>query len=478
MSDILKFRFLWVTFQIDSICDENTDEEILRALEDLPKDLPTTYRRILSRLRGSGSTDPVTGKKIFELVAAARRPLTLEELREAISIKPGHTSWNPTQMVNDVMKSLNSCGSLIVVDEELLTVQFAHSSVKQHLETFPEKLDIPEYHLTIDGADSLLGEIIVSYLNIDAFQKQVTHPGKAPQTPGVQDASLLLKAGLPHNTFASNLARKLLENRKTLQYKLGSDPAEVAGFTIQKKVQPQRMNAFLPYALEYLLSHTRSLKFLRSPKAYRLWVRLIDSDTRVVELPWTSQDMRTYSIGFQKWLETDHWSHPATIYNAFEKLQEQGNEGIDGTRRLLLQFRDYHHLTWSDKLISALVDKNASWLEQEAFKEHVFPYGFGFFGDWIHVALACSNIEAFKMLVGRDKKRLLRRDPRFENPGGRFRSVMEAAANSSFAEEAIHLLLEKGAEQISIDEVHGDEAKKALQRGYDLYRREERYQRG
>lgn len=69
-------RFLWVAFQIDSICSQKTDGAILIALEDLPKDLPDTFNRILRKLQHSNAADPVFCKKIFDLVAAAQRPLT------------------------------------------------------------------------------------------------------------------------------------------------------------------------------------------------------------------------------------------------------------------------------------------------------------------------------------------------------------------------------------------------------------------
>lgn len=87
-------RFLWVTFQIDSLCRENTDEAILNTLENLPGDLTTTFRRILRQLNHSEAANSGLAKKAFEILAAAQRPFTLQELREAISITPGDTSWN------------------------------------------------------------------------------------------------------------------------------------------------------------------------------------------------------------------------------------------------------------------------------------------------------------------------------------------------------------------------------------------------
>lgn len=79
-------RFLWVAFQLDSICSQETDESIVNTLQSLPKDLPETFDRILRKLEQSKAADPRLRKKIFEVVAAAQRPLTLEELNDAISV--------------------------------------------------------------------------------------------------------------------------------------------------------------------------------------------------------------------------------------------------------------------------------------------------------------------------------------------------------------------------------------------------------
>lgn len=86
-------RFLWVAFQIDSICHENTDNDILHTIQNLPKDLPSTFGRILRRLEQSKFANLDMVKKILEIVVVAQRPLILEELWEVISIILGKTSW-------------------------------------------------------------------------------------------------------------------------------------------------------------------------------------------------------------------------------------------------------------------------------------------------------------------------------------------------------------------------------------------------
>ena len=111
--------FLWVALQIKSLCAMKTDDDIRDALADLPKDLLETFSRILRRLEGLGGPYQ---RRILELVTVARRPLTTEELREALSVVPGDAVWNPARLLNDVYSTLTCCGCLLTVDEEELTI--------------------------------------------------------------------------------------------------------------------------------------------------------------------------------------------------------------------------------------------------------------------------------------------------------------------------------------------------------------------
>ena len=77
-----------MALQIESLCAMKTDDAIRLALANLPKDLSETFSRILQRREGLGKPYQ---RLILELVTIARRPLTTEELREALSVIPGDT---------------------------------------------------------------------------------------------------------------------------------------------------------------------------------------------------------------------------------------------------------------------------------------------------------------------------------------------------------------------------------------------------
>lgn len=98
--------------------------------------------------------------RVFQLVVAAFRPLTVDELQEALSVFPGNTTWNPAHSLNDIYSALACCGSLVSIDEEALTVKLVHHSVKQFL--LGRYVSSDSGLFTADCAHRAMGEIIIT----------------------------------------------------------------------------------------------------------------------------------------------------------------------------------------------------------------------------------------------------------------------------------------------------------------------------
>ncbi|KAF5266248.1 hypothetical protein FOXYS1_2916 [Fusarium oxysporum] len=137
-----------------------TDESIRHALANLPRDLPGTFSRILNQSAALGKEDQ---RRTLELITAACRPLTTDELQEALSVVPGDPDWNPSRMLNDVYAALACCGSVVIVDEETLLVKLIHHSVKQFLLSGPEGMAGQTF--TIQDANKTMAGVIMTYLD-------------------------------------------------------------------------------------------------------------------------------------------------------------------------------------------------------------------------------------------------------------------------------------------------------------------------
>lgn len=239
-------------------------------------------------------------------MTAAQRPLTLEELREAVSIKPGETSWDASQLVNDMLSTLlDSCGSLVMIEEEDLSVHFVHQSVKQHL--FSESTD-SKYHIRMKDADLYLGDVIVTYLNYNAFDRQLTK-AKSPMQPQVINyPSAILDESLPRSNIANRLAVKLLKSRRNPKLDIHSQLKKAVGIEDGSNEQTQPSHPFLPYAQEYWLFHTKLFSPARVA-GYTLWEYLITEKVKSVELPWNPTSPYHFSDEYIKWMiRNEHWA--------------------------------------------------------------------------------------------------------------------------------------------------------------------------
>ncbi|KAI5837913.1 hypothetical protein DFP73DRAFT_580864, partial [Morchella snyderi] len=137
--------FLWVKYQLDRICLEATVNGILTVLDELPETLKETYSEITKRInnkKGSKRTRDITNK-VLAWMLYALRPLSTAELIEAVS-EPYSSSKN------DLTEStiLDICCNLVVFDEGLGVLRFAHFSVQEFLLS---EIDSKECHTMMAG---------------------------------------------------------------------------------------------------------------------------------------------------------------------------------------------------------------------------------------------------------------------------------------------------------------------------------------
>ncbi|KAM7221080.1 hypothetical protein V8F06_003465 [Rhypophila decipiens] len=242
--------FLWVALQIEALYTSMTDDAIRKALEDLPKDLPETFNRIIQRSAEAGNE---YGMRIFKLIVAAFRPLTVDELREALSVVPGVTTWNPAHVINNVHSALACCGSLISIDEEALTVKLIHHSVKQFLlgqfSLFKAGL-FPAGLFNADGAHQTMGEIIITYLNYGVFDTSLSTTVIPDIAAGGSPSRIV--GSMDTIGLVQSLALKYLQSRKQPAYNMGRPLAEAA---TKHQLRNKDRFFFYEYAKLHWLDH-------------------------------------------------------------------------------------------------------------------------------------------------------------------------------------------------------------------------------
>lgn len=171
-------------FQIAELCEARSEDEIRRALANLPRDLSKTYLRIVSRIFGSKtafSTERV--ELIICWLMCARRPLTIEELSEALAIREDDICLVRDRIVQDGKQLLQDCGNLVVIDPEDGTVKFAHHTVREFFIRRHWELSIivnstdeddDQNHSILPDANSKIARLCLQYLHFSDFESQIT----------------------------------------------------------------------------------------------------------------------------------------------------------------------------------------------------------------------------------------------------------------------------------------------------------------
>ncbi len=168
------YRFLWVSFQLDDLCEATSDAEIKRTIENLPEGLNKTYERILEKMRKTSSNTIRLAQRIFKWVSCARRPLLFSELKEAIAFGAGDECWDGDKVPTnpDGPRLIQSCGNLIIVDGQE-TVRLAHHTVRQFLLSDPADTFVDRFRFTVKEANIELRIVCVIYLNFSDFEVHV-----------------------------------------------------------------------------------------------------------------------------------------------------------------------------------------------------------------------------------------------------------------------------------------------------------------
>jgi hypothetical protein len=218
-----------------------------------------------------------SAQKIFRWVAAAKRPLSLEELREAIAIRPCQPSLTSEALEKDINQLVLYCGNLILFDEGDQVVQFAHHTVRLFLLEESRNPSLDDFHFQLQHANHDAGGICVTYLNFIDFKRQLAEISAAQ--PRIYGPSVTLRASLPAgpNVSTRNYWLRWMQlgsnvGKSDVERKLYDDASMNSSRSFEKLQSPY---ALLPYASEHWLSHSSAfaeedtMAIVEQPASYR-----------------------------------------------------------------------------------------------------------------------------------------------------------------------------------------------------------------
>ncbi|KAH9055861.1 hypothetical protein EDB83DRAFT_2189581, partial [Lactarius deliciosus] len=155
------FRWVYCQLEVLRYCFPT---DVRRVLEELPKSLDETYKRILE---GISNANREHSYRLLQCLTVAFRPLRVEELAEllAIDLKAGgipklNTDWRWEDQEEAV---LSACSSLVtvIIDDGSRVVQFSHFSVKEFLTS--DRLagcteEVSQFYIPIEPSHIILAQ--------------------------------------------------------------------------------------------------------------------------------------------------------------------------------------------------------------------------------------------------------------------------------------------------------------------------------
>jgi ankyrin repeat domain-containing protein 50 len=160
--------YLWLNLIVQVIRETSspTIRKLKSTIRELPRTIDQAYEAILSKIK-----DQKQAQKLFHIILAATRPLTLTELNIFLSIKDEHRSLTDIELENEARFATsikNICGLFIsVIDQKVYLI---HQTAKEFLVTRNSSLcDGWKHSLQPIESNLVLARICITYLMFTDF---------------------------------------------------------------------------------------------------------------------------------------------------------------------------------------------------------------------------------------------------------------------------------------------------------------------
>ena len=139
---------------------EPTAEEMEEALEVMPRNLHEAFRETLARIQRQPGGRKRLGMNALMWISHAKRPLTVDELSEALGIRSGQSALNPKNRPSQKMM-VECCLGLVTLDEESGGIRLVHYAIQEYFQDQQKEI--------FPSGESEIAEMCLTYLFFDSF---------------------------------------------------------------------------------------------------------------------------------------------------------------------------------------------------------------------------------------------------------------------------------------------------------------------
>ena len=155
-------RFLLARLHVDSLARKLNRRELRKALQNLPREIDSTYEEAMRRIESQDEEKVQLAKQVFSWISHSFRPLTVTEIRHALAVE-----FNDTDIVKEGLMDednlVSACGGLVVIDKESNIIRLVHYTTQQYFEQIrTDKFPAGHENITLT---------CITYLSFSTFSK-------------------------------------------------------------------------------------------------------------------------------------------------------------------------------------------------------------------------------------------------------------------------------------------------------------------
>ncbi|KAM0540542.1 hypothetical protein ACHAO7_011094 [Fusarium culmorum] len=245
-------------------------------------------------------------QKVFRWVAVVKRPLTLDEIREAVSIDIGQPYLKTERLVREMTPIAMWCENLLqVTEDQPQSLQFAHKTIRDFITKGDLPLQLSDFHVDVDEANHFAGEICITYLHLNDFKTAIARRLQPLRVDPMAIAGSVLSRGLKIPELTSRFADVFGHRRAKAYPDLAGALATYDRADGIERLQ--QSHPFLKYAAKHWVSHTANFHKERS-SAWNSWYQIITNGHALAQVPWQEP------LFYRKEEAILFWSHQAHHY--------------------------------------------------------------------------------------------------------------------------------------------------------------------
>lgn len=153
--------FLLPSLQIKTILEQPTKADVQDILKTLSTDLTNVFDSTIARIRRLPIRSQEIAVQTLMWVSHAKRPLTMDELRHALAVRPNDTDINEDRLLSS-RRIIDICSGLVEHEKDSNIVHLVHYTLEEYLTATDHRL--------FDSADLSILKTCLGYLTMGSLK--------------------------------------------------------------------------------------------------------------------------------------------------------------------------------------------------------------------------------------------------------------------------------------------------------------------